>query len=158
MFVYGWSISRLRFWTWLFILIIFSSNGIFRSQSRGQHSTFSSVNLVVPPRNEKWIHKITLVGFSFKKKINLKRKTEILIFEAGKSSATNFLVQEPWSNFEIGGGGVHNYWGGTRYFFLLNLYNFKNMGGRGGHVPPCPPPPPPILLRGPCSAPIYPST
>ena len=32
------------------------------------------------------------------------------------------------------------YWGGTRHFFLLTLYNFKNI--RGGHVPPPPPPPP----------------
>ena len=34
---------------------------------------------------------------------------------------------------------VTQYWG-TRHFFLLNLYNFKNIGG---HVPPLPPPPPP---------------
>ena len=34
------------------------------------------------------------------------------------------------------------YWGGgTRHFFLLTLYNFKNMGGAGGrgHVHPLPP-------------------
>ena len=36
----------------------------------------------------------------------------------------------PWSNFEIGGGG------GTRHFFLLNLYISKNIGGS------CAPPPP----------------
>ena len=40
------------------------------------------------------------------------------------------------------------YWGGTKQFFLLILFNFKNIGG---HVPPLPPPPPPSLLRGPCS-------
>ena len=27
------------------------------------------------------------------------------------------------------------YWGSTRHFFLLTLYNFENIGG-GGHVPP----------------------
>ena len=34
------------------------------------------------------------------------------------------------------------YWGGggTRHLFILNLYNFKNIGGE--HVPLCPPPPP----------------
>ena len=32
------------------------------------------------------------------------------------------------------------YWGGTIHFFLLTLYNLKNIGGGGGHVPPCPPP------------------
>ena len=36
--------------------------------------------------------------------------------------------------------------GGKRHFFLLNLYNFKNIGGGGGTCPPAPPP----LLRGPC--------
>ena len=30
------------------------------------------------------------------------------------------------------------YWGDTRHFFLLTLYNFKNIGG-GGQVPPGPP-------------------
>ena len=29
------------------------------------------------------------------------------------------------------------YLGGTRHFFLLTLYNFKNIGG-GGQVPPAP--------------------
>ena len=47
------------------------------------------------------------------------------------------LAQGPWSNFEIGGALlVPQYWGGrrgTRHFFLLTLYNFKNIGG---HVPP----------------------
>ena len=36
------------------------------------------------------------------------------------------------------------YWGGTKHFFLLTLYNFKNIWGGGS----CPPPP--LLLRGPC--------
>ena len=49
-------------------------------------------------------------------------------------------VQGPRSNFEIGGAPlVTQYWGGTRHFFSLTLYNFKNIGG-GGHVPPCPRP------------------
>ena len=43
------------------------------------------------------------------------------------------------------GGGMTEYWGGTMHFFLLTLYNFKNIGGE--HVPPCPPP----LLRGNCT-------
>ena len=33
---------------------------------------------------------------------------------------------------------LSQYWGGTKHFFLLILYNFRNIGG---HVPPCPPPP-----------------
>ena len=52
-----------------------------------------------------------------------------------------YQLQGPQSNFEIGGGGgaplVTRYWGGTRHFFLLTLYNFKNIGG---HVPPGPTP------------------
>ena len=45
--------------------------------------------------------------------------------------------------FGGGGGGakaplVTQYWGSTRHFFSLNLYNFQNIGG---HVPPCPPTP-----------------
>ena len=44
------------------------------------------------------------------------------------------------SNFEIGGGGgLTKYWGSKIHFFLLNLYNFKNIGGT--HAPLCPPPP-----------------
>ena len=39
-------------------------------------------------------------------------------------------MQGPRSNFEIGGG--------TEHFFLLILYNFKNIGV--GHVPPPLPP------------------
>ena len=55
------------------------------------------------------------------------------------------------SNFEIGGGAggrgapllvSDSILGGTRHFFLLTLYHFKNIGG---HVPP----PPAPLLRGP---------
>ena len=42
-------------------------------------------------------------------------------------------LQGPRSNFEVGGGGG----GDTKHFFLLILYNFKNIGGR--HVPPLPP-------------------
>ena len=53
-------------------------------------------------------------------------------------------MPRPRSNFEIRGGGgaplMTQYWGGTRHFFLLNLYNFQNIGGGGT----CPP-----LLRGP---------
>ena len=41
-------------------------------------------------------------------------------------------VQGPQSNFEIGDGGD------TRHFFLLTLYNFKNIGG--GMCPPASPP------------------
>ena len=60
--------------------------------------------------------------------------------------------QGPRSNFEIGrvggGGGeapiVTQYWGGTRHFFLLTLYNFKNIGG--ARAPPSPPPPAPRSL------------
>ena len=37
------------------------------------------------------------------------------------------------------------YWGGTRHFFLLNLYNFKNIGG--ARAPPAPNPPPPLLQQ-----------
>ena len=43
--------------------------------------------------------------------------------------------------------------GGARHFFLLNLYNFKNIGTRGGgHVPPQPPysAVPRKYLRGKC--------
>ena len=50
------------------------------------------------------------------------------------------LFQRPRSNFEIGGGGGH------KTFFLLILYNFKNIGR--ARAPPRGPQPP--LLRGPC--------
>ena len=30
------------------------------------------------------------------------------------------------------------YWGGTKHFFLLILYNFKNIGGGGEAAPPTP--------------------
>ena len=46
-------------------------------------------------------------------------------------------VFKPRCNFEIGGGGVviSDYIEGTtRHFFLLTLYNFKNIEGRGGGV------------------------
>ena len=55
-----------------------------------------------------------------------------------------FLRRDRAATLRLGGGG-HHYWpqywggGGTRHFFLLNLYNFQNIGG---HVPPCPLPPP----------------
>ena len=58
----------------------------------------------------------------------------------------DFYYQGPRSNFEIGGEPlVTQYWGGggggggTRHFFLLFLYNFRNIGGGGGHVPSLPP-------------------
>ena len=42
------------------------------------------------------------------------------------------------------------YWGGgTKHFFLLILYNFKNIGGGGARAPPAPPA---SLLRGPCES------
>ena len=49
----------------------------------------------------------------------------------------------------MGGGGtlVTRYWGGrggAQDSFLLTLYNFKNIGGGGGHVPESP--------GSPCSA------
>ena len=54
------------------------------------------------------------------------------------------------SNFKIGGGGGEGiisapiFGGeGTRHFFFLTPYNFKNIGG--GTCPPPPPPPPPLL-------------
>ena len=45
-------------------------------------------------------------------------------------------------NFEIGGILVPQYWGGTKHFFLLTLYNFKNIGGARAPPAPLPPPPP----------------
>ena len=45
------------------------------------------------------------------------------------------IYQGPRSNFEIGGGGKGStntdsiLGGGTKHFFLLILYNFKNIGG-----------------------------
>ena len=43
----------------------------------------------------------------------------------------------------MGGGGTisDSILGGTRHFFLLNLYNFKNIGGGARATPPCPPTP-----------------
>ena len=55
------------------------------------------------------------------------------------------IVIKPRSNFKIGGRGkrghqiLTQYWGGTKHFFLLILYNFKNIGGGGGE---CATPPP----------------
>ena len=46
-------------------------------------------------------------------------------------------VRDHRATLGLGGGGkplVTQYWGGTRHFFLLILYNFKNIGG-GGHAP-----------------------
>ena len=40
----------------------------------------------------------------------------------------------------MGRGGaplVTQYWGGTRHFFLLILYNFKSIGGNVPPGPPC---------------------
>ena len=54
---------------------------------------------------------------------------------------TNSLTKTQGSRGGGGGGAplVTQYWGGgTKHFYLLNLYNFKNIGG---HVPPLPPPP-----------------
>ena len=56
------------------------------------------------------------------------------------------FVQGPRSNFEIGGAPlVTRYWGGgvggTKHFFLLILYNFRNIGGGGARAPPPPPTP-----------------
>ena len=54
------------------------------------------------------------------------------------------LGQGPRSNFEIGWGGggeaplVPQYWGGTRHFFLLTLYNFRNIGRARAPQPPTP--------------------
>ena len=72
------------------------------------------------------------------------------------------FLQGPRSNFKIGGAGgggggrgtiSDSILGGggesTKHFFLLILYNFKNIGARGGA--PLLPLLPPSLLRGPCS-------
>ena len=55
------------------------------------------------------------------------------------------LTRDRGATLRLGGGGgaplVTQYWGGNVkiHFLLLNLYNFKNIGG---HVPPLAPPPP----------------
>ena len=56
-------------------------------------------------------------------------------------------LQGPKRNFEIGGGAqsVTQYWGGTKHFFLLILYNYKNIGEV------CAPPPPPTLRSLTCN-------
>ena len=57
------------------------------------------------------------------------------------------VIQGPRSNSEIGGAPlVTQYRGCTKHFFLLILYNFKNIGEGGGARAP----PPAPLLRGPC--------
>ena len=52
-----------------------------------------------------------------------------------------YLSRDRGATLRLGGGGggaplVTQYWGVTKHFFLLILYNFKNIGG---HVPPLPP-------------------
>ena len=63
------------------------------------------------------------------------------------------LNRDRGATLRLGGEGgplVIQYWGAKKHFFLLILYNFKNIGG---HVPPCsptpptPPPPPPPTAR-----------
>ena len=50
----------------------------------------------------------------------------------------------------MGGGTISDsILGGTRHFFLLNLYNFKNIGGGGTCHSPLPP-----YSAGPCSRPV----
>ena len=69
------------------------------------------------------------------------------------------MKQGPRSNFEIGGGGGGGGGrgrgiisdsilgaGDTKHFFLLILYNFKNIGGGGRGGGTCPPPPPPYSV------------
>ena len=60
----------------------------------------------------------------------------------GNTIAFMIECRDRGATFRLGGPLVNQYWGGggTKHFFLLNLYNFKNIGG--GHVSPCPPPPP----------------
>ena len=64
----------------------------------------------------------------------------IFIGEIGSGTA------EQLRDWGEGGGAllVTQYWGGTRHFFLLNLYNFQNIGGGGRARAP--------LLRGPCGS------
>ena len=56
----------------------------------------------------------------------------------------NELFQGPRSNFEMGGRGRGHHWwlnigGGKKHFFLLVLYNFKNIGRARAPQPPPPP-------------------
>ena len=57
----------------------------------------------------------------------------------------NINSRDRRSSLRLGGGGgaplVTQYWGDTRHFFLLSLYNFKNIWGDTFPLPP--------LLRGP---------
>ena len=69
-----------------------------------------------------------------------------------KFALTNWCIptiQGPRSNFGIGGAPLVTQYcggGGTRHFFLLTPYDFKNIGR------PVPPPPPPPSPHPPCSA------
>ena len=60
----------------------------------------------------------------------------------------NSVIQGPQSNFDNGGGGGGTISGsileGTKHFFLLILYNFKNIGV-GAHAPPPYSAPPAII-------------
>ena len=67
-------------------------------------------------------------------RLRLKENSRSIGHEAGTAS-----------NFETG-GGMTEYWGCTIHFFLLTLFNFKNIGGGGGVCSPVP------LLRGLCEA------
>ena len=57
---------------------------------------------------------------------------------------TSNSIRDRRATLRMGGGGgalVRQYWrGGIRYFFILTLYNFKNIGG-GGTCPPAHPAP-----------------
>ena len=51
------------------------------------------------------------------------------------------LVRDHRETLRLGGGTISDsILGGHKTLFLLNLYNFKNIGG-GGTCPPCPPTP-----------------
>ena len=52
-----------------------------------------------------------------------------------------YVHRDRGATLRFGGWVMTIYWGGTIHFFLLTLFNFKNIGG---HVPP-----PAPLLRGP---------
>ena len=43
-----------------------------------------------------------------------------------------FKHRDRGTTLRLGAPIVTQYWGGTRHFFLLILYNFKNIGGGGG--------------------------
>ena len=92
--------------------------------------------------------------FNLKKKQNMNKQGFINVFFfldernnrlflSSKKKKKKTLMQGPRSNFEIGEGGggaplVPLYWGVTRHFFLLTLYNFKNIGRGGGGTCPTP--------------------